>query len=187
MATSHSAIAALLLAVGVGAVGAPTTAQAGFLEQLFGVAPEPAPQAPAYDYGQPAPAYRLAPAPSRPKRKIVASDKPKLQKTTELMRDTTLQAGDAVMTKDGLRIYTGDDGVGHHSKADFDTIDSLDGVPKAEKVALMALDTTRNDPLRHGTQPDTVASGRSASVSTNLTQGHTIVDAKGRSVRYVGP
>ena len=45
-------------------------------------------------------------------------DSPKLQQTTRLMDDRTLRAGDAVMTKDGLRIFTGEE-ADHRKASDF--------------------------------------------------------------------
>ena len=175
------------LAFGLGLAMMPGSAQAGFLDQLFGGAPT-APQAapaPSYQYDEPSFMHE---APARPhlKRKVVDA-KPKLQKPTDLMHDATLQNGDAVMMKGGIEIYMGDDATGHHAKSDFEPIGDVDGVSKQERKALVAMDTTRNDPLRGSLNPDTIASGRSAAVSSPIVAGHEIVDASGKTVRYVGP
>ena len=177
------------LAFGMGLATLPGTARAGFLEQLFGGAPESAPQAapaPSYQYDQPS-SFQEAPVRHRAKRKVIVDEKPKLQKPNDLMHDVTLQNGDAVMTKGGLQIYTGEDGDGRHSKADFVALDEVSGMPKQEHKALVAMDTMRNDPLRGALSPDTIASGRSAAVSTPIVSGHEIVDAAGKKVRYIGP
>ena len=118
---------------------------------------------------------------------MVVDDKPKLQKPTDLMHDVTLQNGDAVMMKGGLRVYTGEDGGGRHTKTDFVALDDVSGMPKEERKALVAMDTTRNDPLRGALSLDTIASGRSAAVASPIVSGHEIVDAAGKKVRYVGP
>ncbi len=175
------------LALGLGLAMVPGSAQAGFLDQLFGGAPT-APQAapaPSYQYDEPSFMHE-APARPRLKRKVVDA-KPKLQKPTDLMHDATLQNGDAVMMKGGIEIYMGDDATGHHAKSDFEPIGDVDGVSKQERKALVAMDTTRNDPLRGSLNPDTIASGRSAAVSSPVVAGHEIVDASGKTVRYVGP
>ena len=177
------------LAFGLGLSTLPGTAHAGFFEQLFGGAPEPSPQAaptPSYQYDQPS-YFQDAPVRHRAKPKAVVDAKPKLQKPTDLMHDATLQNGDAVMTKGGLQVYTGEDGGSRHSKADFVALDDVSGMPKQARKALMAMDTTRNDPLQGSLNPDTIASGRSAAVASPIVSGHDIVDAAGKKVRYVGP
>ena len=169
----------------------PGTASAGFFDQLFGGSPEPVPQvapapAPSYQYDEPS-AFQNAPIHRRAKRKVALDEKPKLQKPTDLMHDATLQNGDAVMMKEGLHVYTGNDSESRHSKSDFVTLDEVSGMPKQEHKALVAMDTTRNDPLRGAMNPDTIASGRSAAVAEPVVAGHVIVDVGGKKVRYVGP
>ena len=177
------------IAICMGIAILPGTAHAGFLEQLFGVAPQEAPQvAPAPSYGHDAPRVEYyAPIHHRAKRKVVVDNKPKLQKPTDLMHDATLQTGDAVMLKGGIQVYTGDDRDSRHTKADFAALDEVSGVSKQERQALVAMDTTRNDPLRGTLKPDTIASGRSAAVANPIVAGSEIVDARGAKVRYVGP
>ena len=103
------------------------------------------------------------------------------------MHDATLQNGDAVMMQDGIHIYTGDDGDKQHTKTDFTALDDVDGMSKPQKNALFAMDATHDDPLKGALAPDTVASGRSASVAAPIAQGRPIMDAHGKTVRYVGP
>ena len=185
----HCVSGVFALTFGLGLAALPGTAQAGFFEQLFGAAPQSAPPvlAPSYGYDGPR-AFEGAPVPHRAKRKVaVADQKPKLQKPTDLMHDTTLQNGDAVMTKDGLRVYIGDEGAAKHKRDDFEPINAVDGMPKQERNALVAMDTTVNDPLRGALTPDTIASGRSASVASPVSAGHAVVDPRGKTVRYVGP
>lgn len=184
-----SSAAVSALAIGLGITALPGVAHAGFLEQLFGGVQQEAPQAaPAPAYGYDAPRYiQDAPVRHHAKRKVVVDDKPKLQKPTDLMRDATLQTGDAVMMKGGIHVYTGDDRESRHTKADFAALDDVRGVPKQERQALVAMDTTHNDPLRSALNPDTIASGRSAAVASPIVAGTEIVDARGAKVRYVGP
>lgn len=177
------------VAICLGIATLPGTAHAGFLEQLFGGAPQEAPQvapAPSYSYDAPR-LEHYAPVHHRAKRKVVVDNKPKLQKPTDLMHDVTLRTGDAVMMKDGIQVYTGDDREGRHSKADFASLDEVSGVSKQERQALVAMDTTRNDPLRGTLKPYTIASGRSAAVANPIVAGAEIVDARGAKLRYVGP
>ena len=180
----------VVLAIGVlaGLAVAPSGAQAGFLDQLFGVFQAPVPAAPpSYDYGR-APSTLPSHYEHRHVRKRVAvvSDKPVLQKTTALMEDRTLRQGDAVMLKDGLHVYAGPE-ASTHDRDQFVPLDQARHVPQKERTELALLDTTRNDPLKHMGQPDTIASGRSASVGSPIVAGYRITDAKGASVRYVGP
>ena len=179
----------VVLAIGVvvGLAASSSGAQAGFLDQLLGVfqAPVAAPQ-PSYDYGRAPTAF--APREVRHLRKRVAavSDKPVLQKTTGLMDDKTLRSGDAVMMKDGLHVYAGPE-ESRHSRDQFVPLDEARHVSSQDRVKLAAMDTTRNDPLVTGVKPDTIASGRSAAVGVPVAAGYRITDAKGASVRYVGP
>ena len=90
------------------------SAHAGFLDELFGgasapqTAPAPAPE-PSYNAPQPDGAGVSLPRPAyHAKKKVAAVEKtPTLQKTTDLMSDKTLRAGDAVMMKSGVHIYDG--------------------------------------------------------------------------------
>lgn len=177
---------AIVMCIGAFSSGA---AHAGFLEQLFGIAPQEAPQvSPSPSYGNDAPRYeQQAPVRHHAKRKLFVNEKPKLQKPTDLMHDATLQTGDAVMLKGGIQVYTGDDGESRHSKSDFASLDEVSGMPKQERKLLIAVDTSRSDPLRGSSSPDTIASGRSAAVATPIVAGTEIVDARGIKVRYVGP
>ena len=178
-----------VLAIGVvaGLAMASTSAQAGFFEQLFSgfQAQAPAPQ-PAYDYN---PEPRSA-APSRVhhfRRRVASvSSKPVLQRTTSLMDDKTLRPGDAVMMKDGLHVYAGPESA-THERDQFVRLDEAHRLSDKERVRLASMDTTRNDPLMHDNETNTIASGRSAAVASPVVAGYRITDVKGASVRYVGP
>lgn len=180
----------VVLAIGVlaGLATAPTGAQAGFLDQFFGVfqAPTPVQQQPNYG-GDRTPEAPVFSERKRIRRHVVTiSDKPVLQKTTALMSDRTLRAGDAVMMKNGLHIYAGPV-ASTHDPDEFVSVDDARHLTSKDRVRLAAMDTTRNDPLANGESPDTISSGRSAAVSTPIVTGYHITDAKGASVRYVGP
>ena len=171
-------------AIAISAIGglfAPASAQAGFFEQLFGLE-SPAPQpAPSYETQRPMRVPRVY------RHKHVAlENRTGRQTPTDLMHDATLRPGDAVMMKSGIHIYEGDRASSHESD-DFVALDDADRTSRKQREALLALDTTRNDPLRGEVKPDTIASGRSASVSTPVSAGFKITDARGRSIRYVGP
>ena len=178
----------VVLAIGVMAgLAAPTGAQAGFLDQLFGVFQAPAPvQQPSYSYDREPAASPFSERRRVHKRVATVSDKPVLQKTTTLMADKTLRAGDAVMMKDGLHVYAGP-AESTHEPDQFVSLDEARHLSGKDRVRLAAMDTTRNDPLTSGSTPDTVSSGRSAAVSASISVGYRITDAKGASVRYVGP
>lgn len=178
-------------------LGAPATANAGFLEELFGGAmTQPQPAAPSHEAPVAAPSYGYGqgtyePRRPRPKKKVVVAkpkdEKPLLQQTTDLMRDPTLHRGDAVMMKNGINIYNGPQASVHNPRQ-FQPLDRAQHVPASDRTRLAAADTTRNDPLRkEKTAPDSLASGRSASMGTPITQGFKITDARGNSIRYVGP
>lgn len=171
---------------------APVSAEAGFFEQLFGGGMAvPVPQAPSPSYGVEQSPTDLIPGSNhrqRPRNKKVARDeKPVLQKTTDLMHDATLRAGDAIMMKTGIHIYAGPETTKHTSRQ-FSPIDSARHLSKEERTALVAMDMTRNDPMRYETVSDGVVTGRSATVDKPvINQGYRITDARGKSIRYVGP
>ena len=178
-----------VLAIGVvaGLVTASTGAQAGFFEQLFSgfQAQAPAPQ-PSYEYN-PAPRMSARPQVHHFRKRVASvSSKPVLQKTTDLMDDKTLRSGDAVMMKDGLHVYAGPES-SNHERDQFVRLDEAHRLSDKERVRLASVDTTRNDPLMHDNQTNTIASGRSAAVGSPIVAGYRITDVKGESVRYVGP
>ena len=164
----------------------PTSAQAGFFDQLFG-APPPVTQ-PTYEDVRPSAPDGFAPAPleRRPAKRVVVDEKPVLQKTTDLMHDKTLRPGDAVMMKSGMHVYVGRE-VAAHTRRDFAPLDATSQIKPAQRIALAALDGTRNDPLTKPNTPDTLASGRSAAVGSPIVAGVQFTDQRGRTIRYVGP
>lgn len=167
----------------------PGTAQAGFFDQLFG-APAPRQVEPTYE-SQPAPGpaapfpgQDAAPPPRLKKKTAVREVMPVRQKTTDLWHDKTLRVGDAIMMKDGLHVYNGPEAA-HHSSKEFPPIGQARSVPAAQRLALAAIDTTRSDVS--ATAPAGLSSGRSAATGTPISKGFKITDARGASIRYVGP
>lgn len=164
-----------IISAGVGL--APASANAGFFDQLFGGGtPQPAqpnygaePQAPVSPDAGPVQTQRPF------KRTVAHEVKQVRQKTTDLMHDKTLRPGDAIMMKDGVHIYNGPEAVKHSAKQ-FVPIDDARYVTSTQRAALVAMYTT----------PTTVTlqSGRSIGV---VSPGYRITDARGASVRYVGP
>ena len=181
---------AFSLSMAVGAVAVPATAQAGFLEQLFGGGQPSAPayrSAPSYEsessgqYGYSVPSYR----PHHAKKRVAADGSAGKQKTTDLMHDASLRPGDAVMMKDGIHVYEGDRALTHASQ-DFVALDGAD-VSRKQKELLAEVDVMHNDPLRGPIAATGLASGRSAAVATPINAGYKITDARGKPMRYVGP
>jgi hypothetical protein len=169
----------------------PSTAEAGFFDQLFGGGPSHS-----FFGDQPAIQYRAAPRHIHHPRKIV-EEKPAVQTPTDLMHDETLHYGDAVMTTSGIKIFTGE----RHYVHDMDDFTPLKDVrmkPK-EKMALaeinaartgQALETNSSDQnaldQKSKTAPD-VVTGRSAAVVTPAAKEVMINDHDGKPIRYVGP
>jgi hypothetical protein len=180
-------IVAAVTTLGVATLGFTAGAQAGFFEQLFGAPPPPQPPAPSY-YQPEAPVAGPTPyVPHRHEhRREYVDTKPSLQKPTDLMHDKTLHPGDAVMMKTGIHIYTGREDALPNSD-NFVPLDDATRIKPAERVALAAIDATRNDPLSKGTAPDSLASGRSAAVAGPLVKGVEFTDQRGHTIRYVGP
>jgi hypothetical protein len=99
-----------------------------------------------------------------------------------LMDDESLRHGDAVMTGAGIRIFVGDNG-SPHNQADFRMLSDIKGISKRKRNALSALDAS-NPGANEGVSG--MVTGRSVTDTTIVT-GVTITDARGRSIRYVGP
>ncbi len=176
------------LALAAGLALLPSSANAGFLDQLFGGAPQPS--QPSYT---PEPAQpplmspdQVGPSVPRARKKIaIRQTAPVRQKTTDLMHDKTLRVGDAIMMKDGVHVYNGPDAARHSAK-EFVPIDDARHVSSTQRAALVAMDITHTDPLA-GVRSTELASGRSVSVDTPIAKGFKITDARGASIRYVGP
>ena len=171
-------------------------AKADFFESLFGAAPAPAPAVAA------APAEPARKAIHRSRRRAVVeiherhhrgqfkvaatepapkiTDSPR-QKTTGLMDDRTLRAGDAVMTRDGLRIFAGDE-ADHHEPHDFVPLGAARHERKNVRVALLAIDDAAR--LDIGRVRSDLQAGRSVSVLVERRPSFTNANA---TVRYVGP
>jgi hypothetical protein len=172
------------------------SAQAGFFDELFGGL-----------FGPPPPVYRSYRPPwgaapgHRPRghhfghraghngatrKRTIVVERPdeavERQKPVDnIMEDDSLRRGDAVMTAAGIRIFVGDSG-DRHDPEDFRRLSEVRGLSKKERKALAALDTKESaSDLTGG-----IATGRSAA-DREITAGEMITDAKGRTIRYVGP
>lgn len=166
---------AILFAGAVGALTLPSSgAQAGFFDFLF-------PQPPQYAV----PVYRDAPPhavkrkrAAAPKKKVYA-DKPHTPARTvaSVMEDDSLETGDAVMTREGLRIFVGPPGL-PRSAHDFVKVSEAKRLSSRTREALLAVEPNR--------ALAAVVTGRSAA-SDGVSAGETIVDARGVRIRYVGP
>jgi hypothetical protein len=168
----------------------PTTpAKAGFFEDLFGSLSavfDPAAQHQRQ--------MRQAPPPNRRSVKKRPATKSRLTIVEKkhrtgvplplpgLMEDPSLQMGDAVMTKGGVRIFTGSTGV-HHSPQDFVRLTDVKGLPKRTRTALTEIDANR---ARPGASKAGLVTGRSAAEQP-VEKGTLVTDAQGRRLRYVGP
>jgi len=197
--------AIVLLAIGL----FPDIARAGFFDFLF-----PQFQAPAARPFGPRPGYRMfgaGPGLYRhsfrqhklaARRKVILADKthhPAHRKVIfadkanhvvrpytpiDLMDDESLRHGDAVMTGAGIWVFVGDYG-SHHDLSDFRKLSEIKGLSKRKRDALAALDAPGSNPGANEGESGTVT-GRSVTETTIVT-GEMITDARGRSVRYVGP
>jgi hypothetical protein len=182
---------ALAVAVLSGVALAPAAAHAGFLDQLFGGGapvpeqPQIQPQGGGYSYDQMDQGYQPIPRKPRMKKKVAVADKPVLQKTTDIMSDSTLRPGDAVMMKSGVHIFNGESD-SHHDADEFVALDSARHVAKDTKGQLAALDVAHRAPLQYAERTTTMLEGRSVA-GREISEGYKITDARGRSIRYVGP
>ncbi len=131
-----------------------TQAQAGFLEELFGIRPQPAP----YDGPAPSPYYGPPPyehdaplniRPDKGPRMPKPIDVPALRMQSTcckhgedpmraLLNDSTLMRGDVVMTTEGLRTFVGSRPP--HSMRDFVPVDKATTLSSERKRQLLALD-----------------------------------------------
>ncbi|MCI0598936.1 MAG: hypothetical protein L0Y60_05360 [Beijerinckiaceae bacterium] len=186
------AVAAAILGL---ALAFPGAARAGFLDDLFGPLFNP----PAYRgygaYPMPAPAPETRQRTNRgslsrgqrgaARKKIIAAAKTdhpvRPDRPVDLMEDSSLLKGDAVVTPAGVRIFVGYSG-DHHEPEDFRKPAEIKGLSKAERKALAALDAQAS--VSGGARG--IVTGRSAA-GRNLSAGELITDARGRMIRYVGP
>lgn len=158
-------------------------ANAGFFDFLF--APQPAQTAvPIY---RPAPHFHYH---HQPKRKVVsrhakfADDRTHpspARVVSSFMDDDSLKDGDVVMTKDGIRIFTGASGA-HHSSDDFTKISEFKHLSSQKRTALLAIDAGSAG----AGQSSALLAGRSAA-DLGLSAGEMVIDPRGYKIRYVGP
>jgi hypothetical protein len=172
----------------------PGSAQAGFLEDLFGSLFQPPPayrgyrDSPAWGAG----GFRHRAHPWRHKsgnrsaarKKIIAAAKPDTagpQQPVDIMADKSLRKGDVVMTQSGIRIFVGQSG-DRHEPDDFRKPSEVKGLSKSARKALAVLEPGDAAPP----VPASIVTGRSAT-GRAITAGEVITDAKGKTIRYVGP
>lgn len=168
----------------------PAPANAGFFDFLFN------PKAPIWNPFAPQPEVvqpTQRPAPPRKKKPNLAARNLRLLEKTrpsglplasrDFMDDKSLRDGDAVMTPNGLRIFTGPRGDRHRPES-FARLDQIKGLGKHERAALAALD---GRPVAGSGADDKqrLATGRSS--AGPVAAGAVITDPKGRAIRYVGP
>ena len=175
--------AAIAAAAGLALTVPFSAANAGFFDFLF--APQPAQTA--------APVYRPAPHfhyHYQPKRKVVsrhakfADDRTHpspVRLVSSFMDDDSLKDGDVVMTRDGIRIFTGASGA-HHTSDDFAKISEFRHLSSQKRTTLLAIDAGSA-----AAEPSSaLLAGRSAADS-GLSAGEMITDPRGNKIRYVGP
>ncbi len=181
-------LAASLLAI----VSGSPPANAGFFDFLFNPkAPIWNPFAPEPQQAQPAP--RAAPVARKKKSNQSAARTLRLLEKTrpsglplasrDFMDDTSLRGGDAVMTPNGIRIFTGPPGARHRPE-NFARLSEIKGLGKQARSALAALDARTAGGSR-AEDKQSLATGRSA--AGHLASGALVTDPKGRTIRYVGP
>jgi hypothetical protein len=173
-------------AVAIAAVVSMTLPAAGFFDFFGTQQPQPQP----YYYGQ-SPryggwgSYRHS-GPHRPHHaKAPADEKIARQTPTDLMHDATLRYGDAVMTKSGIRIFTGTRKASH-DRDDFSPLQDV-RVKPSQKIALDAVDPAHPNGTRGSKSSVELRSGRSSASTIPFAKGVMIDSGNGKAIRYVGP
>jgi hypothetical protein len=164
----------------------PSTASAGFFDQLFGGGTRSGTffGFPTYNGEE----DRQIRQHIRP-RKIV-DEKPILQTPTDLMHDPTLRAGDAVMTSSGIKIFTGGREPTHDAE-DFTPLRTARYVTPNEKSELGQLDALHTG-IVVPKPSNSVMTGRSAAITNPVSNGPIVTgvmikDRNGKEIRFVGP
>jgi hypothetical protein len=158
-------------------------AQAGFFDQFFGTQPQAQPQ-PYYGYGfgewRPAVRHRSHRVKAAAEEKIIR------QTPTDLMHDATLRYGDAVMTKTGISIFTGERKA-LHDLDDFSPLKAAKHLRPGEKIALEAVDAACPGSAASRKLSSKLISGRSSASVSPVAEGPVSRDQGGKPIRYVGP
>jgi hypothetical protein len=180
--TNCAGRAGVAAAVFVALIAPVSPAQAGFFDFLFPPQPSPAlapgyPPGFRYEHRQ----HRRKIAARHPRIVVARSHPSSAHGVTGFMDDDSLRDGDAVMTPDGIRIFTGSSSA-HHSADYFAKISEIKGLPSRERNALLAIDAGNSG----GSGDSALLIGRSVADS-GLSEGAMITDAKGHRIRYVGP
>lgn len=182
---------AVLTASLVAILSVPVPASAGFFDFLFNpkapiwnpFAPEPGQARPSQET---APARKKKPHNSavRTVRLVERAHPSGLPPASrDFMDDGSLRDGDAVMTANGIRIFTGPRSERHHPE-NFATLGEVKGLGKHERAALAALDGHTASVNRTETKQN-LATGRSA--ARPAAADALVTDSRGRTIRYVGP
>ena len=168
-------------------------AHAGFFDFLFGgLQPQaPAPtQWPSYRRHSHPVYHQYKPHP-RAHITVTVAHKPRSTRvshaTTDLMADETLHDGDAVMTQDGLLIFTGY-ASSHHTTDDFARLSEVTGLSRRQRANLTAVSSDHFDAAPRRDTKTAERTGRGGDLVTGRSAtGEIITDPRGHKIRYVGP
>ncbi len=166
-----------------------SAANAGFFDFLFPqLAPQPAPAYPRPFMPRGFGYHKHKPRPVALHRKTdVAKAHPSAPHLgLDFMDDDSLHNGDAVMTENGIRIFTGFSSSSHHNADDFAKLSEIKGISNRQRAALVALDAHLSATGEPKANADDVVIGRSVA-DPAISEGSIITDPKGRHIRYVGP
>ena len=120
-----------------------------------------------------------------PKRPVASKPSFALERTTGILNDSSLRAGDALMTKDGLRVFAGSSGTMHET-SQFVPLDKARHLSKQTRVKLAALDAAAHLETGRVRSSFNVATGRSVAID-EVEQQRPHFDSGRQQVRYVGP
>jgi hypothetical protein len=97
--------------------------------------------------------------------------------------DPTLRNGDAVMTPDGLRIFTGSENW-DHNPADFAKLTDITGLSQPERTKLASVEKQGPETSWQSISHLQLQTGRSVAAATDQV---LVKGPNGRKIRYVGP
>lgn len=87
------------------------------------------------------------------------------------------------MTPDGLRIFTGSE-EWDHAPDDFAKLSDIAGLPQGERKRLASVERQGPEINWRSISETELQTGRSVAQSSAI---ETVLDSKGRNIRYVGP
>jgi len=163
------------------------TAQAGFFDELFGQerSPQAAPLWPPEDTLPPVKSHRQGSSHHHIVNlaQQIPGAWPQGSAWEVFLHDPTLKNGDAVMTPDGLRIFTGSE-EWDHAPDDFAKLSDIAGLPQGERKRLASVERQGPEINWRSISETELQTGRSVAQSSAI---ETVLDSKGRNIRYVGP